>query len=430
MKKAIIPCLICVFFVALAFSVNHTYCSPNEIISFSYNGRIFNYNLNLNIPKTNLFDYDYEINKYNRFGSTEERQQLLSTMLKLGFDKEISLNYLFPDLTQTLNLIEKNIYLAPVDASIKTNTNTHQVFFGTKEQKGLKLERDLLIENIINSYLTNQQLRFNIPTKTLNPNVLLSELMHDKCLRSDFSTNISNSSADRKHNIKNALARLNNTIVAPNQTFSFNAHVGRRTAENGYRQAKIIVNNEYVDGIGGGVCQVSTTLYNSVLLAGLDIVEANKHSKQVGYVNKGFDAMVNYGSSDLKFKNNTNSPIRIITNYSSDKARIRIFGESLAGKHFKLTNEVFNTVEPTESIVFDVNSEYSNKVTFDDEFFYLKTASRGMEIKSFRQEYLNNELVNTELLRHDKFPVQNAIKVYGNKKRTATENTMNLVTVQ
>ena len=206
--------------------------------------------------------------------------------------------------------------------------------------------------------------------------------------------------------------------------------MGRRTAENGYRQAKIIVNNEYVDGIGGGVCQVSTTLYNSVLLAGLDIIEANKHSKQVGYVNKGFDAMVNYGSSDLKFKNNTNSPIRIITNYSSDKARIRIFGESLAGKHFELTNEVFNTVEPTESIIYDVNSEYLNKVTFDDEFFYLKTASKGMEIKSFRQEYLNNELVNTELLRHDKFPVQNAIKVYGNKKRTATEDTTNLVTVQ
>ena len=430
MKKAILTCLICVFFVALSFSIGHTYCLDNESLSFNYNGRVFSYDLNVNIPKTNSFDHNYEIRKFNRFGSKQERQQLLNHMLRLGFDKEIALNYLFPNLTKVFDRIEKNIYSAPKNASIKINHNTHQVFFGTKEQNGLKFQRKVLIEDIVQSYLTNAILNFNIPTETLMPNVLLSELMQDKCLRSDFSTNISNSSADRKHNIKNALNKLNNTIITPNQTFSFNNHIGRRTAENGYRQAKIIVNNEYVDGIGGGVCQVSTTLYNSVLLAGLDIVEANKHSKQVGYIKKGFDAMVNYGSSDLKFKNNTNSNIRIITNYSQDTARIRIFGESLAGKHYSLSNEIFNLTEPTETCMVDTNLEYANKVTYEDEFFYLKTASKGMEIKSFRHEYLNNQLINTELLRHDKFPVQNAVKVYGNKKRTATYEQNAMVAVQ
>ena len=430
MKKAILPCLLCVFFVALAFSIGHTYCLSNESISFNYNGRFFSYNLDLNIPKSNLFDFNHEINRYNRFASKQERQQLLINMLNLGFDKEVSLNYLFPNLSKVIDRIDKNIYSPPINASLKTYTNTNQVFFGTKEQKGLKLKREDLIDDIVKAYITDKPLNFDIPTETLNPNIILQNLMSDKHLRADFATNISNSSSDRKHNIKNALNKLNNTIIAPNQIFSFNNHIGKRTAENGYRQAKIIVNNEYVDGIGGGVCQVSTTLYNSALLAGLDIVEANKHSKQVGYVEKGFDAMVNYGSSDLKLKNNTNNNIRIIANYSSDKARIRIFGESLNGKHYTLSNEILNITEPCETILFDFNSEYTDKVTFDDEFFYLKTASKGMEIKSFRQEYLNNQLIKSELLRHDKFPVQNAVKVFGNKKRTATHESNPIVAVQ
>jgi hypothetical protein len=131
--------------------------------------------------------------------------------------------------------------------------------------------------------------------------------------------------------------------------------------------------------------------------------------------------MVNFGSSDLKFKNNTNLPITIITNFSNEKARIRIFGKNLNGTKYTLTNEVFNIAEPVETVVYDTLNEYSDKVLYDDEFFYLKTASKGMEIKSFRNEYVGDVLVNSEFLRHDKYQVQNAVKVFGNKKRTATE---------
>ena len=93
------------------------------------------------------------------------------------------------------------------------------------------------------------------------------------------------------------------------------------------------------DGVGGGVCQVSSTLYNCALLSGLEIIEANKHSKQVSYVDYGFDAMVNFGSSDLKFKNNTNEKIIIVTNCSNSNLRIRIYGETLSNVKYKLKNE-------------------------------------------------------------------------------------------
>lgn len=428
MKKTILLCL-CVIFLAplfllgACFSTNNfstfaldTQNVYNEEIVFNYHNRIFNYNLKNNIKTSNQFDLVYEINKLKRFNSKEDRINILNQLNKIGLEKSVALNYIFPNLNKTLNSIEKNINIKPKDATLNINSSTEKVFTVTPETIGIELDKNKLIEEIYSKYTTNEQLIFNLPTKVLQPKLTKTDFKHTH-LRADFSTSILNSTLDRKHNIKNALNTLNKVEIAPNQIFSFNKTVGRRTAENGYRQAKIIINNEFVDGLGGGVCQVSSTLYNAVLLAGLEIVEANKHSKQVAYVKQGFDAMVNFGSSDLKFKNNTNEKITIITNYNSNTARIRIFGENKNGVQYKLTNEILNIVEPTEEVFVDEKQEYLDKVKFEDEYFYLKKATKGMEIKSYREKYVNNLLISKELLRHDKFKVQNAVKVYGNVKR-------------
>lgn len=420
MKKIVAFCLLCVIFLLFSNTSLTVFASTNtygEQIEFVYNNNLFEYNLQKNIKQSNLFSFNYNINKYNRFSSPKERQLLLSKMLDMGLDKKIVLEYLFPNITKTINRISKNIYTKPVDAILKINSNTNKVFHITKEKLGITLNENTLYDLIIEKFLNNKTLLINVPTTTLLPDVYEKDLKVYSCLRADFSTDISSSSQDRKHNIKNALNRLNKAEIMPNETFSFNKTIGKRTQENGYRQAKIIVNNEFVDGLGGGVCQVSSTLYNTALLAGLEILEANKHSKQVHYVKYGFDAMVNYGSSDLKFKNNTNHKLTIITNFSQSKLRIRIFGEDLNNVSYKLKNEILNTTEPIEEIVLDEKNEYTDKVIYEDEFFYLKTANKGMEIKSYREQYVNGTLTNTELLRHDKFKVQNAVKVYGTKKR-------------
>ena len=417
MKKLIPLCLICVIFFTFAFSIGTTFCFENEHMEFEHNGRIFTYSLEENIKTSNIFNIDYEINKFNRFGSKDERIKLLNKMLNLGFNQEIALEYLFPNLIKRINSIAKNVYIAPKNATLKTNTNSEKVFNITKEQNGKELDKNQLFENIISSYLSKKEMKFALPIKTLVPSICEKEFKKFTNLRSDFSTNISSSSPDRKHNIKNALNSLNKIEIMPNEVFSFNKTVGRRTAENGYREAKIIVNNEFVDGLGGGVCQVSSTLYNSALLAGLEIVEANKHSKQVNYVKYGFDAMVNFGSSDLKFRNNTSEKITIITNFSTNYARIRIFGEDLKNKKYKLRNEILSSTEPIEEVFVDEKQEHIDKVKFEDEYFYLKKGSRGMEIKTYRETYIDNQLVSTEILRFDKFKVQNSVKIYGKEKR-------------
>jgi len=410
-------CLVCVIFI-LSANIGVVYALENEKLEFNYNGRVFTYNLTENIKSSSVFDIDYEINKYDRFSSHEDRKILLKKMLSIGIDKSIAIEYLFPNITNLISKIEKNIYIQPQNASMKINTNSEKVFHIKNEVVGIILDKDKLLDTICNHYLSDKNLNFNIPIKKISPKILSSDFSRNTHLRADFSTNISSSSSDRKHNIKNALNSLNNVEILPGNTFSFNQIVGRRTAENGYREAKIIVNNEFVDGLGGGVCQVSTTLYNTALLSGMEIIEANKHSKQISYVKYGFDAMVNFGSSDLKFRNNTSEKITIITNYSQDTARIRIFGASLDNVQYKLKNNIINLTEPEEEILYDKKQEYLDKVVYDDEFFYLNRGNIGMEVHSYREKYVNGMLSETQLLRKDKYTVQNTVKIYGTKKRT------------
>ena len=421
MKKFVAFCLICVIFVLIFPQKISVSAHSGEQIDFIYNNKIFSYQLENNIKTSSLFDTDFKINKYNRFGLKEERQKLLQYMLEIGFDKEIALNYIFPNLSKKLNKIEKNINIKPQDATCKINTNTQKVFHIKNEVVGISVDKYELLNNICCNYLNNKSMQILIPTKIISPKTTKKDFEKFTNLRADFSTDISSSSADRKHNIKNSLQSLNKIVIAPNEIFSFNKAVGKRTKENGYREAKIIVNNEFVEGVGGGVCQVSTTLYNAALLSGLEIIEANKHSKQVGYVKYGFDAMVNFGSSDLKLRNNTSEKITIITNFSSNKLQIRIFGANLGNTQYKLTNEIVSTTQPEEIVEYDTNCQYQDKVVYEDESFYLKKPSLGMEVKSYREKYINGELVDKQLLRFDKFKAQNAIIVYGTKKRTEND---------
>lgn len=410
-----------IVFVAVflsCFEVSVVHAEISKSFEFSYSGRIWQYECGQFKKSSTQFDLDYELNKYGRFDSYENRKILLLHMIKIGFSREVAVEYLYPGLVEKINQIEKNINILPKSASLKIDSNAKNVFNITNEIVGLRLNRDKLFEDIYNAHKNDTKLSFKLPVEKICPQCTSNDFKKFTNLRADFSTNISHSSEDRKHNIKNALNALNKIEISPGQLFSFNKTTGKRTEENGFRTAKIIVNNEFVDGVGGGVCQVSSTLYNSALLAGLEIVEANKHSKQVSYVRYGFDAMVNFGSSDLKFKNNTSEKITIITNFSADNIRIRIFGESMGKTKYKLTNEIINVEKPTNAIVeYDEKGEYADKVLYTDEYFYLKTAQDGMEIKSYREKLVDNISVEKMLLRHDKFKVQNALIIYGTKKK-------------
>ena len=167
-----------------------------------------------------------------------------------------------------------------------------------------------------------------IPVTTTKPNVtaemLKNSLFSDQL--SAYSTTYNAGDKNRSHNIALAASSINEIVLAPGDVFSYNDIVGPRTTARGYRMAHVYVNNRTTDGIGGGICQVSSTLYNAVVLADLEIVTRKNHSLPVSYVPMGRDATVSYGSIDFKFKNNTDQPVKLVARASAGKMAVQLYG--------------------------------------------------------------------------------------------------------
>ncbi len=227
-------------------------------------------------------------------------------------------------------------------------------------------------------------------------------------LRSSFYTTYSTSTIERKHNIKLACSSLNNTIVDAGGEFSFNLTVGERTEKRGYKTSKIIVNGEFVDGVGGGVCQVSTTLYNALLLGGLKIIEYHPHSLPVSYVAPSFDAMVNSGSADLKFINNTSNPI-IIKAFADDSTlRIEIYGEPLKVKYQRKSVIISEIPYPEYLMLVDEKGEYPD--LFEGEQKIIKYGTKGLKSEGFIVAIKNDKVISVKKIRSDTYaPTQGKI---------------------
>ncbi|MHB1406958.1 MAG: VanW family protein [Desulfitobacteriaceae bacterium] len=154
----------------------------------------------------------------------------------------------------------------------------------------------------------------------------MKELAFDGVI-GDFSTKFAVQEENRTANLTAAAKALDRKIIKPGETFSFNQTVGPRTPETGYKDAYVIINNEYVQGTGGGICQVSSTLYNTVLLANQTIVERVPHAVAVTYVHPGLDATVNYPNLDFKFKNDTTGILYLRTEVRPGILTIRLWGK-------------------------------------------------------------------------------------------------------
>ena len=166
-----------------------------------------------------------------------------------------------------------------------------------------------------------------IALKTVYPkittNMIGKEAFPD--LLGEFSTHYV-ANADRTTNLKLAAAKINGTVLLPGETFAYNKVVGERTIAAGYKEAAIYQNGQVVDGLGGGVCQISTTLFNAALFANLEMVEVHNHQFVPSYVGAGRDATVAYGSKDFKFKNSRNYAIKIECSVSGGIANFKIYG--------------------------------------------------------------------------------------------------------
>lgn len=217
--------------------------------------------------------------------------------------------------------IHNEIYKEPVNAYYTTNP-----FTVYPSENGLDF--NISVDEAKTLISSESKEEYTIPLKTIYPsvttNMIGTEAFPDQL--SSFSTKYSTRDTDRTTNLRLAANKVNGTVLMPGETFSYNKIVGARTIAAGYKEAPIYVSGKVVDGLGGGICQISSTIYNAVIYANLDIVQRSNHQFIPSYVTASRDATVVYGSIDFQFKNNRNYPIKIICSVSGGVASCQIFG--------------------------------------------------------------------------------------------------------
>ena len=216
--------------------------------------------------------------------------------------------------------IYTEIYKEPVDAYY-----TQDPFAVYPSENGLDFAISL---DEAKEMLLEEKSEYVIPLQTLYPNVTTNMIGTEAFpdMLSTYSTTYSTRDRDRTTNLQLAASKINGTVLMPGETFSYNQVVGERTIAAGYKEAPIYVSGEVVDGLGGGICQITSTLYNAVLYANLEIVERSNHQFVPSYVKASRDATVVYGSIDFKFKNNRDYPIKLVCSVSGGIAKFDIYG--------------------------------------------------------------------------------------------------------
>ncbi len=294
--------------------------------------------------------------------------------------------------------------ISPTNSTVKFNKdNILSPFSFTKSKSGKCINRSKLLNDITYS-LNNNAKTVNCEFVTVYPTITEDLLKTFTLKRGSFTTYFYTSTPDRKNNISLANSYISGTILDSGEEFSFNKIVGERTKERGFKDAKIIQNGEYVDGIGGGICQVSSTLYNAVLLSNLKVTSCVNHSLLVSYVEPSFDAMVST-YNDLKFVNSTPFPIYIQGIVTNNSITFNIYGEENEYEIKRVSN-VVEKIKPESPIYID-----SNELAFG-ESKVLQFEKEGLKSEGILEYYKNGEKIKNVLIRKDTYkPTQSKILI-------------------
>lgn len=210
------------------------------------------------------------------------------------------------NLSKGMDTIDKRVQKPAVNAALDGNGRI------LPEHTGSKLDRKTFEERFYSFIFEGGFSQLEVPMLTTFPRVdgeLLSTIKGNRI--GQYATYYNSNNKNRSHNVSLAAKAINNYVVFPNERFSFNEVVGKRTKETGYLRAPVIVRGEMSEDIGGGICQISSTLFNAVDRAGLKIIERYSHSRNVKYVPPGRDATVSWDGPDFVFENKYDQPVLI-----------------------------------------------------------------------------------------------------------------------
>lgn len=236
-------------------------------------------------------------------------------------------------------------------------------------------------------------LKITKPTKTVKD--IGTEAFPD--LLATFSTNYNAGNTNRTTNLKLAVNKINGTVLLPNEEFSYNKVVGERTISAGYKMAATYSNGAVVDGLGGGICQISSTLYDAVVMANLNVTTRRNHQFVTSYVPAGKDATVVWGSQDFKFVNSRKNPIRITATVQGGVATVQIWGVKEEVEYdISIETKKIATIELTTKYVQNSNLPAGQQKV-------VQAGSNGRKVEAYKVTKLNGQVISTTLLSRDTY---------------------------
>lgn len=301
-----------------------------------------------------------------------------------------------------IDAIYKEVHKAPVDAYY--TTNPYVVY-----PSSTGLDFDISLDEA-KQILSEEKDEYEIPLKVLYPSVSTNDIGSEAFpdMLSKFSTSFTSSNSNRSTNIRLAAQKINGTVLMPGETFSYNQVVGKRTAAAGFKPAPAYFGGEVVQEYGGGICQVSSTLYNAVLYANLEITERTNHGFKPSYVTPGLDATVSWGGPDFKFTNNRDYPIRISCDTSGKILKIYIYGLK-RDTDYKVVLE-----SKYVSTVYAKTTYKTDPSLASGETKVIQSGSNGCRTVAYKYLYdSNGTLVSTECLSRDTYNPHNKVIAVG-----------------
>ncbi|WP_407306054.1 VanW family protein [Desulfosporosinus sp. SB140] len=329
---------------------------------------------------------------------------------KMNAAKGVSFNFTSKwddqKMTDSLNSRLGSYNKPAVDASFDiTPQNTMNI---KGEHNGLVYDLEALKTQIkaLDIFHPSSELKVNF--KDQLPQVTAAQLESQKItgLLATYTTHFDPSQAERSENVRLAAKSLDMAVIKPGDILSFNNIVGERTVEGGYKDAYIIVDGKFVPGLAGGICQVSSTLYNTGLLANLPVVQRSNHDLAITYVPLGQDATVAYPDLDLKFQNNTGAYLLIRTKISSNTLTIEMYGKVSPGQEVQISNTTESVIQPEEQHVVDQTLKHGASVV-------KQQGQPGYLVKSVRTVQVDGKVVSTEPLKQSVYKAMPKIVAIG-----------------
>lgn len=359
----------------------------DKIYTIECSKLIKSYTIESSFKKTADVEKKYNLNEKIKF-----LQQGASQMY------DVSLNYDEDFIKNTIEKIENECNVKPVNASV--GEIDHESLRIIPSINGYKLLGGKLEEEIKESLNNNKEndVIISAPGEVYKPAVTTDELSSINYKISSFVTGFSASSSQRTNNIELAAKKINDTLLMPGEIFSFNECVGERREDRGFMIAPVIVNNKIESGIGGGICQVSSTLYNAMLSAGIKALERTAHSLPSSYVKLGLDATVDWNNIDLKFENTLGYPIYIQAYTEDKKIYVNFYSNSsLLEKKYVISTNVYETTKLGTKQAESANvSQGKNSST--------KQSNNSYKVRVKRDVYENNKLISSEIISDDEYP--------------------------